>query len=149
MAILRAILGGLIGVGYGLLIGAVTFQLLQPTYDPRYPGPMIPDANGWARLITFFAAVITGLFGVLVGVMIGLARANSTRRALIGACFGLGLFVLLIIWDFADHWSWLMRDSSHVWPILLSHLAMFLVAFPLGLPLVGLATGFITTRLKL
>ena len=60
MAIVRAVLGALIGIGYGLLVGVVTFQLMQLTYDPRYPGAMIPDAAGWARLTAFFAAVMTG-----------------------------------------------------------------------------------------
>jgi hypothetical protein len=110
---------------------------------------MIPDANGLARLITFFAAVITGFFGVVVGVTVGLARANSTRGAVIGACFGLGLFVLLTVWDVAEYWSWLMREPRHVGHILLIHVAAFFVVFPLGLPLVGLATGFITSKLKL
>jgi hypothetical protein len=80
MAIVRAALGALIGIGYGLLVGAVTFQLMQLTYDPRYPGAMIPDAAGWARLTAFFAAVMTGFFGALVGIVVGVARAGATRR---------------------------------------------------------------------
>jgi len=149
MAILRAALGALIGIAYGWLVGAVTFQLMQLTYDPRYPGAMIPDANGWARLTAFFAAVITGFFGTLVGVAVGLARANAIRGAVIGVSFGLGLFLMMVVWDFTEYWSWLMREPAHVRPILLIHVASFFVAFPLGLSVVGLVTGFITSKLKL
>src|SRR6202008_4572085 len=118
MAILRAALGALIGIAYGGLVGAVTFQLMQLTYDPRYPGAMIPDAAGWARLTAFFAAVMTGFFGALIGVVVGVARPGAARGALIGASFGLGMFIMLTVWAFADHWSWLMREPSHVAGIL-------------------------------
>ena len=110
---------------------------------------MIPDANGWARLTAFFAAVITGFFGTLVGVAVGLARANAIRGAVIGVSFGLGLFLMMVVWDFTEYWSWLMREPAHVRPILLIHVASFFVAFPLGLSVVGLVTGFITSKLKL
>jgi len=148
MAIVRAVLGALIGIGYGLLVGVVTFQLMQLTYDPRYPGAMIPDAAGWARLTAFFAAVMTGFFGMLVGVVVGVARAGATRGAVIGVSFGLGMFLMLTVWAFADQWSWLMREPAHVGRILLIQATSFFVAFPIGLTLVGWITGLITTKLK-
>jgi len=148
MAIVRAALGVLIGIGYGLLVGAVTFRLMQLTYDPRYPGAMIPDAAGWARLTAFFAAVITGFFGVLVGVVVGVARAGATRGAVIAMSFGLGMFLMLTVWAFADQWSSLMGEPARVGRILLIQATSIFVAFPLGLALVGWVTGLITTKLK-
>lgn len=148
MAIVRAIVGALVGIGYGLLVGAVTFQLLQLTYDPRYPGPMIPDAAGWARIITFFAAAITGFFGALVGMAVGLARVGTYSGAVIGVSVGVGLFLVFTVWDFSSYWSSLEREPSHVWSILLSHLGIFFIAFVLGLPVVGLVTGFINSKLN-
>ena len=148
MAIVRAVLGALIGIAYGVLVGAVTFQLMQLTYDPRYPGAMIPDAAGWARLTAFFAGSITGFFGALVGAVVGLARPAAARGAVIGVSFGLGMFLMLTIWAFADQWSWLMTEPAHVAPILLTQAASIFVAFPVGLALVGWVTGLITTKLK-
>ena len=148
MAIVRAIAGALIGIGYGLLVGAITFRLMQLTYDPRYPGAMIPDAAGWARLITFFAAAITGLLGALVGIAVGLARVGASRGAVIGVSVGVGLFLVLSVLDFSSYWSSLEKEPSHVWSILLSHLAIFFVVFVLGMPVVGLVTGFINSKLK-
>jgi len=148
MAIVRAIVGVLVGIGYGLLVGAITFRLMQLTYDPRYPGAMIPDAAGWARIVTFFAAVITGFFGALVGLVVGVARADATRGAVIGVSVGLGLFLVLTVSDFSGYWNSLLKNPSQVWSILLIHIAIFFVAFVLGLPVVGLVTGFINSKLK-
>jgi ABC-type amino acid transport system permease subunit len=121
---------------------------MQLTYDPRYPGAMIPDAAGWARIITFFAAVITGFLGALVGIAVGLARVGTSGGAVIGVSAGVGLFLVFTIWDFSSYWSSLEQEPSHVSSILLSHLAIFFVAFVLGLPLVGLVTGFINSKLS-
>ncbi|HEV8430684.1 MAG TPA: hypothetical protein VGQ41_22475 [Pyrinomonadaceae bacterium] len=149
MKIVRVIVGIVIGVGYGVLVGEITLQLLQLTYDPKYPGPMIPDKAGWARLTAFFVAVVTSFCGALAGVFVGLARANAGRGAVIGASFGLGLFLALTLWNLLDYGSWLMREPAHVWPILLRDIGSQFVVLTLGLPLVGLITGFITSRLKL
>lgn len=146
MNIVRAIIGGLIGIAYGLLVGAITFRLLRLTYDPQYPGPMIPDKNGWALFTAFMVAVVTSFCAALVGVAVGLARANAIRGAVIAVSFGAGLFLALAIWNMAG--LWLMREPAHVWPILLRDLGGQFVVFLLGLPLVGLLTGFITSKLK-
>lgn len=149
MKIVRAIIGIVIGVAYGVLVGYITLRLLQLTYDPKYPGPMIPDKAGWARLTAFFVAVVTSFCGALTGGFVGLARANASRGAVIGASFGLGLFLTFTLWNLVGYSGWLMREPAHVWPILLKDIGSQFVVLTLGLPLVGLITGFITSKLKL
>ncbi len=147
--IVRALLGASLGLIYGQLLGELTLAGLRLTYDPAHPGPMIPDSNGWARLIAFAVTVVASVFGVMAGVVVGLTRETAARGALMGAGIGMGWFLLFVVLDLLDSGNWLMRDPGHVWPILLSHIAMFLVIFPIGMGLVGLTTGFIATKLRL
>ena len=148
MKIVRAIVGVLIGIGYGLLVGSITLCLLRLTYDPRYPGPMIPDKRGWALFTAFMVTVVTSFCAALAGIAVGLARANATRGAVIAGSFGAGLFLMLTVWNVADSWSWLLREPAHVWPIMLRDIGASFIVLPLGLPLVGLLTGLITSKLK-
>ena len=148
MKIVRAIVGFLIGIGYGWIVGAITLYLLRLTYDPAYPGPMIPDKNGWARFIAFMVTVVASFCAALAGIVVGLARANATRGALIAGSIGAGFFLMLTVWNVTVYWSWLMREPAKVWPIMLKDVGASFVILPLGLSLVGLLTGFITSKLK-
>ena len=147
--ILRALLGASMGLIYGQLLGELTLAGLRLTYDPAHPGALIGDKNGWARLIAFAVTVLASVFGVLAGVVVGLTRETAARGALMGAGIGICWFLVFVVLDLLDIGNRLMRDPGHVWPILLSHIAMFLVIFPIGMGLVGLATGFIATKLRL
>ena len=148
MKLLRALVGLLIGIGYGWVIGAITLRLLRLTFDPRYPGPMIPDKNGWAMFTAFVVTVITAFCAALAGIAVGLARANALRGAVIGAGVGAGFFLLFTLLNVIGYWGWLMREPAHVWPLLLRDVGATFVVLPLGLPLVGLITGLITSKLK-
>ena len=149
MRILTALLGVVIGLIYGQLMRLITSRLLLLTYDPAHPGPMIPDDNGWARLIAFVVMVIATATGILAAVVVALTRVNASRGALIGAGIGVGLFIVLTLVDLLEMRSWLAKDPAKAWPTLMAHIGVFFFLFPLGLGLVGLATGFITTKLKL
>ncbi len=148
LKILRAIVGVVIGIGYGYLVGAITLRLLLLTFDPRYPGPMIPDKNGWARFTALMVTVVTSVCASLAGITIGLTGANAVRGAVIGGSFGAGFFLMFTVLEVTNSWSWLMREPAQAWPMLLRNAKASFVILVVGLPLVGLITGFITSKLK-
>jgi len=148
MKIVRTIVGILIGLGYGWIVGAITLYLLRLTFDPRFPGPMIPDKNGWARFTAFMVTVVTSFCAALAGGAVGLVRAGAGRGAVIGGSFGAGFFLIFTVLNVAGYWNWLMREPAHVWPMLLRDVEASFVVLVLGLPLVGLITGLITSKLK-
>lgn len=148
MKIVRTIVGLLIGLGYGWVVGAITLYLLRLTFDPRFPGPMIPDKNGWARFTAFMVTVVTSFCAALAGGAVGLVGARAGRGAVIGGSFGAGFFLVFTVLNVATYWNWLMREPAHVWPMLLRDVEASFVVLVLGLPLVGLITGLITSKLK-
>jgi predicted branched-subunit amino acid permease len=141
--IFRGLLGVVIGLLYGAVIGTLTFVWWRLTHDPAHPGPMIPDENGWGRLVTFFATVFASFFGALVGVIVGLTRVNQTRGLLIGGAFGLIIFVFLVIDQSRG-----IPTSQRYWTELLTALVVYFVMVPIGLGLTGLATSAIARKLS-
>jgi hypothetical protein len=138
--ILRGIVGVLFGVGYGALVSAVMSMLTRVGRDPRYPGPLIPDANEMARLVTMLAAVVTGACGVVVGLAVGLSGVGRGRAAAIGC--GLGLVLTFFITF--NSWSGLLQGSWHAWRELLTTL----VFLPCGLALTGVLVSDAVGRLE-
>lgn len=131
------------GCSYGVLVGASLFLYWRLTNDPRYPGPMIPDNNAMARLITFFATVITGLCGALVGTVVGFFGFSKIYAALIGAALGLVLFVLLL----EDTWTDPTAIPTLGWPTVLAQAGVVFLMFPIGLALIGLVVSIIAGRM--
>jgi hypothetical protein len=142
--VIKGIVGVAIGVGYGLLVGALIYVWWQLTNDPDHPGPMIPDNNGWGRMVTFFATVITAACGALVGLIVGLSGAKKRLAGMIGAGVGLLLFLPFM----ADSCSAVAKFSWPMWrDFLLASFMLFLI-FPFGLALAGLAVSTITSKLS-
>ena len=148
MKIVRAVVGVLIGLGYGWIVGAITLYLLRLTYDPAYPGPMIPDKNGWSSFIAFMVTVVASFCAAVAGMVVGLVRANAIRGAWIAGGIGAGFFLIATVLNVKTYGSWLMREPEKVWPLMLRDVEASFVILPLGLSLVGLLTGFITSKLK-
>jgi hypothetical protein len=90
--ILRGLAGLLIGVGYGVLAGLVITFLGRLEPDTPYPGPLIPDANEWRRLVAHILIAVAGVCGVLVGAAAGLTGARKAKAGIVG--FGVGLAAL-------------------------------------------------------
>lgn len=147
--ITRVLLGVSIGVIYGQVMGLIATAILRQTYDPRYPGAMIPNAVEWAHIIAFVVKLIASVTGIVTGLIVGFKHANTNRDGLIGAGIGVCLFVVIALLDLLSVWTSLINDPARVWPMFLAHLGIFLVLFPIGLGLVGLATGFLATKLRL
>ena len=109
---------------------------------------MIPDKDGWARFLAFMVTVIASFCAALAGIVVGLARANAARGALIAGSIGAGFFLMATVLNVSTYGRWLMREPEKVWPLLLQQVVASFVILPLGLSLVGLLTGFITSKLK-
>jgi hypothetical protein len=143
--ILRGLVGLIVGVGYGLIVGALTFLLFRLTSDPAHPGPMIPDNNAWGQIVTVYAALIAGGCGALVGLVVSLSGASKVRGGMIGVAVGLLPFVYFL----SDSWAGLTQLS---WPQsreLLTASVFFLLFFPVGLGLTGMVVSIIAGKLKL
>jgi len=93
--ILRGAAGVLIGMFYGLLVYVLVYPLTHIGLDYEHPGPLIPDAVGWANLATLIAGLTAGAAGALVGLVVGLIGPRKLNAAIIG--FIGGLVVLLLI----------------------------------------------------
>ena len=93
--VLRGAAGVLIGVFYGLLVYVLVYPLTHIGLDYEHPGPLIPDAVGWADLDTAIAGLIAGVAGALVGLIVGLVGPRRLIAAIIG--FSGGLVVLALI----------------------------------------------------
>ena len=125
--ILKGIVGLLIGVGYGVLAGAVITFLGRFEHDTPYPGPLIPDANEWRRLIAFILIVVAGVCGVLVGAAAGLTGAGKVKAGVLG--FGVGLTALSAGGLAAASWrEWL--------------------TLPVGLTLLGVIVSAVTGKMR-
>ena len=135
-------MGVILGALYGLLIGAVTALLWRLTHDPAYPGAMIPDNNGWGRLVTFFATVIAGGCGIIVGLIVSLSGANKARGGMIGVTVGGIVFLLLL----ASSLSSLRHQSWREWQ---NFMTIHLLFLPIGLGLTGMLVSIVISQLKL
>jgi pilus assembly protein TadC len=109
---------------------------------------MIPDKNGWARFTALMVTVVASFCAALAGMTVGLAGAKPVRAAVIGVSFGAGFFLISTFLDVTSSWSWLMKEPAKAWPILSRQLRASFVILVIGLTLVGLVTGLITSKLK-
>ena len=125
--ILKGLVGLLIGVGYGVLAGVVITFLGRFEHDTQYPGPLIPDANEWRRLVAHILIVVVGVCGVLVGVAAGLTSAGKVKAGVIG--FSVGLAALSAGGLAAASWrEWL--------------------TLPVGLSLMGVIVSAVTGKMR-
>ena len=127
---------------YAALTGAFTFLVWRLTHDPGHPGAMIPDNNGWGRLMVFFMTLVAGVLGGVVALVISIARIDKLAGALIGAGVGGVLFAFVLVKHFQD-----FPQSPRYRIELLQSLGLFFVVFPLGLTLTGLAASFVASKL--
>lgn len=125
--ILRGLVGLLVGVGYGVLAGVVITFLGRFEPDMQHPGPLIPDANEWRRLVAHILIAVAGACGVLVGVAAGLTSAGKVKAGALG--FGVGLTALSAGGLAAASWpEWL--------------------TLPVGLSLVGVLASALTGKMR-
>jgi|SRR6201988_45991 len=136
--ILRGLLGVFIGVSYGGLVGVLMFLLTRIGLDRAHPGPLIPNAIEMAWFVTVMSGVITGVAGVLVGLVVGLSGVDKAKAAGIGFSIGLLVFALLSIN------SWSARVLFNIsWENLLT-----LLTLPIGLALMSVLVAVVAARLK-
>jgi len=138
--ILKGIAGVLVGVGYGLLVGALMFLLTGIGRDHAHPGPLIPDANEMARFVTVMAMIITGICGSLVGLAVTLSGVGKGWAGIIG--IGLGVLVVALV--SVNSWTALLRGSWPDW----HNLLMLLLILPGGLALTGVVVSKVARKLE-
>src|ERR1044071_559776 len=132
---LRGLAGALAGALYGLLVGGLVYLLTYEDRHTPYPGPLIPDRHGMARLMTFLATAFGVACGRLVGLAVGLLGAGRWRAAAVG--FGVGLAFQLVMSYYDNRWPALLKGD---WPTWRGMLIQFAV-IPCGLALTGAAVS--------
>jgi len=140
--VLRGIISVVLGVCYGLFCGALTFLIWRLTHDPAYPGPMIPDQNGWGRFVTLATAVITGFCAAVVAWIVAISGVSASRGGAIGFVFGLGVFLFM---SFPDLVSLVKGHPSSG----LGSVGMSFLFLPIGLGVIGLIAASLTNRIRL
>ena len=138
--LLRGIFGVMIGVGYGVLLGALTFLYSHIGRDPAYPGPMIPNENEWAQIVTIMALILFGTCGALTGLIVGISSVGKARAGTIG--FGIGFLVLALL--SVNSWSALARGSALEW----FNLLIGLIILPGGLTITSVLVSAAVSRLE-
>jgi len=141
---LRGLISIVLGVSYGLLCGALTFLIWRLTHDPAYPGPLIPDQNGWGRIVTLATAVTTGFCAAVVAWIVALTNAGKARGGVIGFGFGLAVFVLISAPELVS----ILKLSSGQLLSQLARLGISLLFLPIGLATIGLIASVLTSRIK-
>lgn len=143
MIIIRGLAGLIIGAGYGLVVGGLVFLLFRIVSDPSNPGPMIPDEQGWGRMIVTIATVSGLIGGALVGLVVSVSGVRKSIGAIVGLLAGLGVLV---------YWFW---GSGHrldfTWSSLLFLALLFAICFlifPMGLAITGVLVSVVSGRLK-
>ena len=109
--VLRGLTGLIIGLGYGVLVGALTFLLWCASHDSALPGPLIPDNNEWGRIVTVIAALIAGGCGAVVGLIVGLSGVNRGRGGVIGLAIGMAVLLSLS----ANSWAEVTKLAWREW----------------------------------
>ena len=143
MIIIRGLTGVIIGAGYGGVVGGLVFLLFRIVSDPATPGPMIPDANGWGRMVITIATVSALIAGALVGLVVSVSGVRKSIGAIIGLFVGLGVLV---------YWFWGSGDRldftlSGLLLLLVIFTVCFLI-FPIGLAITGVLVSVVCGRLK-
>jgi len=129
----------LIGASYGLLVGVLVFLVTRIGLEPQQSSSLIMlDPVGLAWIGTVLSALITGICGVLVGLIVGLWRINKSKAAAIGT--GIGLVVVALI----------SLDTLSAPPSLseLVSLLGVVAILPVGLALMALLVAVVSARLK-
>jgi hypothetical protein len=138
--LLRGIIGVMIGVGYGVLLGALTFLYTHIGRDPAYPGPMIPNENEAARIFTIVAMILFGTCGALTGLIVGISSVGRGRAGTIG--FGIGFLVLALL--SVNSYSALASGSALEW----LHLLIMFIILPGGLAIASVLVSIAVSRLE-
>ena len=141
--IFRALAGLLLGIGYAVCIGAITFLLFSLTPDSA--GWMIPNYNdiGAKVLLTIYVVLFAAACGVVVGLLVGLSGVGKAGGGIIGGVIGSGVFLYVM----RDLWSALTMPTS-LHRDLLTVLIFFLLGWPVGLALTGIAVSSAAGKLK-
>ena len=145
MAIVRGLAGLILGIGYGLLAGALIFLWVSLTSDG--PGPMIPDNYGWGRMVAMYTALMTGACGALVGLVVGLLGVGKARGGTIGGVAGLVIVISFLLSSLSGL-SGFSRLSWPLWKEFLSVCLFFILVFPVGLMLTGVVVSVVARKLK-
>ena len=140
--IIRGLAGILIGVAYGALVGAVMSQLTGIGLDRAHPGPLIPNAVEFARIVTVSAGLFAGVCGAFIGLVVSLSGTGKAKAASIGF-FG-GLLVLGLLSLTSSSLRDLAPASVRDWIGLL----VALLILPCGLALMSVVVAAVTARLK-
>ena len=140
--ILRGLAGLLVGSGYGLVVGTVTFFLVWLTSNR--PGPMIPDNTGWGELVLTYATFSAGLCGAVVGLVVGLTGAGKVRATIIGGAIGLMIFSFFML----EPLRGLTELSWPMWKEFLKLFVTLLLFLPIGLGLTGRFVSMIARNSK-
>jgi hypothetical protein len=109
--------------------------------DPAYPGPLIPNQVEMARLLAFFAGVITGTCGAVSGLIVGLVRFNPKKAAWVGGSIGL-LALALLAFPFLDN-SIFRAPRLFLQGILFESLLL-----PVGVAVVSVLVSLVVSKIR-
>jgi hypothetical protein len=142
--ILRGLAGLLVGIGYGLIFGALTFLVFRLTGNAAHPGPMIPDNNAWLEIVIVAVTVVGAGCGALVGLIVSLFGVSKVRGTVIGTTVGLIPFLYFL----SESW---VAPTKLSWPDardLLVVSVFFLLFWPVGLGLTGMVVSILASKVS-
>jgi hypothetical protein len=141
--ILRALVGLILGIGYAVCVGVIALLLFLLTPDSG--GSMIPNYHdiGAKLLLTMYVTLFAVACGVVVGLLVGLSGVGKAGGGIIGGVIGSGVFLYVT----RDLWSALTLPTP-LHRDLLTFLILFLLGWPVGLALTGIAVSIVAGKLK-
>lgn len=139
--IIRGLAGILIGVAYGFLVAGVVFLLLRPDLAKPGSGLLImldPVAMAWLGVT--LSGIVTGICGVVDGLIIGIACLSKRNAAIVGVVTGFLVHVIFAIFLGPIGVPATLQD----W---ISFLVMIAI-LPVGLALLGLFVSIVAHDLR-
>lgn len=142
---IRVLAGIGVGLGYGVLVGAVIFVIDFITGDSDHSAGLMIDPKAIFRALLLLAMTVTGTAGAVVGLMVSVLRAGKTKAAIIG--FGVGLLLLsgivVKIWPQLD-----LFPNRSEFGLSLLFLLVLIIALPVGLAVTGATASVMAGRVS-
>jgi hypothetical protein len=142
--IVRGILGVLVGLGYGVLVGAVIFLLDRIFGDPGLD--LMLDRDKIARALILLAMTVTGGAGALVGLVVGLSGIGKLRAALTGFCVGT-LVLIVVLLKTWPQWTEPGNELLRFFSFLLLLFSVLITVLPIGLSATGVMASVVAGKI--
>jgi hypothetical protein len=126
MKVLRAIIGGIVGLALSWLLGTTVSR--NAAYINAAP------TEGWVDLVAFVTGFICAIGGLVLGLLVGVLQCSKRWGTILGVIFA----SILVTYLLSNRWL----SDAKLWAALLS------LAYIIGGGLIGLLVAVVSARVR-